>query len=141
MPFSTCPQRLPFLPFILLTPSFLRIAAKSAPVTVIPFPLRLPLFTPSALRRNHRLTFKHKYKVRLFSRAPIPSTTTTPQGPVYQIQNYGDILRQWVDPPQFDVFGTLAVYDILTGNTARLQKLRWIGVNVIEGMPFFAMLL
>lgn len=48
--------------------------------------------------------------------------------------NYGDCLRLYIDPPQFDQFGILGWYDKQTGNP-RYKIAQWIGANVILGGP------
>ncbi|MGK3994064.1 hypothetical protein [Sorangium sp. So ce1024] len=71
----------------------------------------------------------------LHSIAPAPTTYPSrgDLGPVYEAANYGDTLRLWVEPRFIEVFGSLGVLDQLTGNTARLQRSRWIVANAFEG--------
>ncbi|AUX42905.1 hypothetical protein SOCE26_043430 [Sorangium cellulosum] len=71
----------------------------------------------------------------LHSLAPAPVTMASRPdlGPVYEVANYGDTMRAWFEPRFVDTFGSLGVYDYLTGNAARLQKSRWIVANAIEG--------
>ncbi|HTN89118.1 MAG TPA: hypothetical protein VL242_35815 [Sorangium sp.] len=71
----------------------------------------------------------------LHSIAPGPVTYPSLRdlGPVYEAANYGDTLRLWVEPRFTEVFGSLGAYDLLTGNTARLQRSRWIVANAFEG--------
>lgn len=54
-------------------------------------------------------------------------------GEVYPIANYGDTLRAWITPEHDAAFGSMAVYDTLTGNAARLAKDRWFMTHAIEG--------
>lgn len=54
-------------------------------------------------------------------------------GPVYQLANYGDILRAWLTYERIDLMGPLAVYDYASGNAARLAKERWYASNALEG--------
>ncbi|WP_438036723.1 hypothetical protein [Sorangium sp. So ce204] len=71
----------------------------------------------------------------LHSIAPGPVTYPSRRdlGPVYEMANYGDTLQSWVEPRFAELFGSLGVYDQLTGNTARLQRSRWIVANTIAG--------
>jgi hypothetical protein len=54
-------------------------------------------------------------------------------GPVYPVATYGDTLRTWWDPYTIDDIGPTAVYDVKTGNAARLAKERWMATNVLQG--------
>ncbi|MFT3769333.1 MAG: BACON domain-containing protein [Minicystis sp.] len=54
-------------------------------------------------------------------------------GPIYQIASYGDMLRFWMTPEYIMPIGSLGVLDAMTGNTQRLQKLRWMAENALEG--------
>ncbi|MGK4005016.1 hypothetical protein WMF31_20485 [Sorangium sp. So ce1036] len=71
----------------------------------------------------------------LHSIAPSPVTyASMPDlGPVYEAANYGDTLRAWIEPRFIEAFGSLGVFDYLTGNEARLQKSRWIVANAFQG--------
>ena len=46
-------------------------------------------------------------------------------GPLYQPANYGD-MEKYYSPDFMNLFGPLGTYDLLTGNTSRLAKIRWI---------------
>jgi hypothetical protein len=54
-------------------------------------------------------------------------------GQVYEPACYGDVLRYWVNFQSIENFGPIALYDIATGNSARLAKLRWICKDALEG--------
>jgi hypothetical protein len=54
-------------------------------------------------------------------------------GESYPIFNYGDTLRAWITPDHALGFATMALYDMRTGNAARLEKARWIMAHVVEG--------
>ncbi|MEZ4733647.1 MAG: Ig-like domain-containing protein [Caldilineaceae bacterium] len=71
----------------------------------------------------------------LHSLAPIAQVDPAQayMGPIYQMASHGDLLRFWVAPHEFPVYGALGVYDFLTGNTQRLAKGRWIAANAIQG--------
>ncbi|HEY7036699.1 MAG TPA: hypothetical protein VH482_35555 [Thermomicrobiales bacterium] len=53
-------------------------------------------------------------------------------GPLYQPAWYGDGQNYWA-PDFIALFGALGRYDDLTGNTDRLQALRWIQTNLAPG--------
>jgi hypothetical protein len=65
-----------------------------------------------------------------------PATTVIPDldwlGPVYQPAWYGDGESYW-GPDFIGLFGALGRYDDLTGNTTRLDALRWIQVHTPPG--------
>ena len=65
-----------------------------------------------------------------------PQPTLVPDyeylGPVYQPAWYGDGQTYW-GPDFIGVFGALGRYDDLTGNTARLDALRWIQTHLPPG--------
>jgi hypothetical protein len=73
----------------------------------------------------------------LQSMAPAAQTPTDPSytylGPVYQMAAYGDILRFWVVPEFMGGFGALGTLDQTTGNATRLNALRWMASNALEG--------
>lgn len=71
----------------------------------------------------------------LHSIAPVSYTDPSLSylGPITQMANYGDVLHFWITPDYFGSFGALGVYDILTNNSSRLAKERWIALNAIEG--------
>lgn len=52
---------------------------------------------------------------------------------VWQQHNYGDSLRLYIDPPQFDTFGVLGWWDKNVGNSNRAAVSQWIGANVMLG--------
>lgn len=52
---------------------------------------------------------------------------------VWQMFNYGDCLRLYIDPPQFDTFGMLGWYGRQVGNNQRRQISQWIGANAMLG--------
>ena len=49
------------------------------------------------------------------------------------MHNYGDSLRMYIDPPQYDTFGMLGWWDKTIANNNRAAVSQWIGVNVILG--------
>lgn len=53
---------------------------------------------------------------------------------VWQMHNYGDSLRLYIDPPQFDTFGMLGWWDKGVGSS-RAAVSQWIGANVVLGGP------
>jgi hypothetical protein len=65
-----------------------------------------------------------------------PEPTLVPEyeylGPVYQPAWYGDGQSYW-GPDFIGVFGALGRYDDLTGNTTRLDMLRWIQIHLAPG--------
>ena len=63
-----------------------------------------------------------------------PSTVTYYgwMGEVYQPAWYGDGQKYW-GPDFIGVFGPLGIYDFATGNTTRLQDLRWIQTHMPPG--------
>jgi len=65
-----------------------------------------------------------------------PQTTLVPgmeyMGPVYQPAWYGDGANYW-GPDFIGVLGALGRYDELTGNTERLDAIRWIEMNLPPG--------
>jgi hypothetical protein len=62
-----------------------------------------------------------------------PATINLPDvGPVYQPSWYGDS-QEYALPDIIAAFGTLGVYDEITGNTARLEALRWWETNTPAG--------
>lgn len=72
----------------------------------------------------------------LHSVAPVPNTVPNEPylGSVYQYAAYGDVLRYFITYYDWtDAFGTLGVYDYLTGNTQRLAASRWIIANIFQG--------
>lgn len=72
----------------------------------------------------------------LHSISPSGHVSTDPNyewmGPLYQAANYGDVQRYWV-ADFVGVFGPLGLYDSLTGNSERLQVLRWIVKHTSPG--------
>jgi len=54
-------------------------------------------------------------------------------GPVYQMAAYGDTLRFWLIPDFAALFSSIAIHDAMTGNKARLEKVRWLAINAVEG--------
>ncbi|MFN8356920.1 MAG: T9SS type A sorting domain-containing protein [Spirosomataceae bacterium] len=55
-------------------------------------------------------------------------------GPVYQVANYGDLLRTWVIPEMLDLVGSIGLLDINLGNNpSRLDKTRWFARNALQG--------
>jgi hypothetical protein len=54
-------------------------------------------------------------------------------GPVYQVAAYGDVQRLWLTPDYATPFLSLAVHAAAEGNTAQVDKARWIAVNATEG--------
>jgi hypothetical protein len=54
-------------------------------------------------------------------------------GQVYQMANYGDVLRIWITPDFMQVFALLNLLDQKTGNPTRLDATRWFAVNAVEG--------
>jgi hypothetical protein len=62
-----------------------------------------------------------------------PATSTDPElGAIYQPAWYGDAQRYHL-PDFIDAFGALGAYDRFTGNTSRLNALRWIQRNTTPG--------
>jgi hypothetical protein len=51
------------------------------------------------------------------------------------MHNYGDCLRLYIDPGQFDTFGMLGWHDKMMGNSNRAALSQWIGANVMLGGP------
>lgn len=71
----------------------------------------------------------------LTSIAPAPfmaSGGNAYMGQVWQMHNYGDCLRLYIDPAQFDTFGMLGWWDKIVGSS-RAAVSQWIGANVILG--------
>jgi hypothetical protein len=54
-------------------------------------------------------------------------------GEVYEPACFGDVLRYWITFQSIENFGPVALYDMATGNAARLAKLRWICRDALEG--------
>jgi hypothetical protein len=54
-------------------------------------------------------------------------------GPVYSMHAYGDVQKYWMIPEYATPFLSLAIHAAATGNTARLDKSRWLAVNAIQG--------
>lgn len=54
------------------------------------------------------------------------------RGPIYQPAWYGDGNTYW-SPDFIEAFGSLGRYDDLTGNTQRLDAIRWIETNLSPG--------
>lgn len=50
------------------------------------------------------------------------------------MHNYGDCLRLYIDPTQFDTFGMLGWWDKGVGSS-RAAVSQWIGANVVLGGP------
>jgi hypothetical protein len=76
---------------------------------------------------------------QIHSFAPVGATPTQPGysylGELHQMANYGDLLRFWVTPDLIELLGSIGTLDQVTGRTDRLEKLRWIARNVVEGGP------
>lgn len=66
---------------------------------------------------------------------PDPASGYAYMGQLFQIANYGDVLRAWASADFVSTFGSLGIYDQLTGNQTRLQKEQWIAINTMEGGP------
>jgi hypothetical protein len=64
--------------------------------------------------------------------APVPVNYTY-HGEVYPLANYGDTLRAWFIPEHIKTLGVMGLYDGSVGNDARLQKVRWMAANLLEG--------
>ncbi len=71
----------------------------------------------------------------LQSVVPVPTTVPGQEyvGPVYQMAAYGDLQRFWITPDAIPALASVGLYAARAGNTARLEKVRWILENVIEG--------
>ncbi len=54
-------------------------------------------------------------------------------GPIFQMANYGDVLRLWITPDFMQVFALKNLLDQKTGNTASLDATRWFAINAVEG--------
>src|SRR6185436_11022928 len=54
-------------------------------------------------------------------------------GPIYQMANYGDVLRLWITPDFMQVFALKNLLDQKNGNTANLDASRWFAINAVEG--------
>lgn len=54
-------------------------------------------------------------------------------GPVYQLANYGDILRTWITPDFAQVFALKNLIDQKTGSPANDAATRWFAINAVEG--------
>jgi len=50
------------------------------------------------------------------------------------MHNYGDCLRLYIDPPQYDTFGMLGWWDKNVGSSRAVVS-QWIGANVVLGGP------
>jgi hypothetical protein len=72
----------------------------------------------------------------LHSLSPVPVLVPEYEylGPLYQPAWYGDGQTYWA-PDFIALFGALGRYDDLTGNTDRLQRLRWIQTHLAPGGP------
>jgi hypothetical protein len=68
----------------------------------------------------------------LHSAAPVPVMNGY-IGAVYPLANYGDVIRTWFIPEHIMTLATIGLYDQSVGNTARLQKVRWMATNLLEG--------
>jgi len=71
----------------------------------------------------------------LHSLSPIPKILTEPFayiGPVYQPAWFGDTQYYWA-PDCIQLFGPLGIFDSITGNTTRLQAIRWLQINAAPG--------
>jgi hypothetical protein len=76
----------------------------------------------------------------LHSLAPRPYVPQDPDnhylGQIWPIASYGDMIRAWSEADSsFVLPAALGVADEKTGNTARLAKARWIGLNIPQGGP------
>ena len=73
----------------------------------------------------------------LHSVSPTSAVSSDPNytyvGPLYSVAWYGDGAKSGWAPDYIGEFGALGAYDQITGNTARLSKLRWIETNVPPG--------
>jgi hypothetical protein len=56
-------------------------------------------------------------------------------GPVFQFDNYGDLLRLWVTPEFMQPLALLAILDGQKGRTDHLNTARWFSVNAAPGGP------
>ncbi|HTI70093.1 MAG TPA: Ig-like domain-containing protein [Candidatus Limnocylindria bacterium] len=56
-------------------------------------------------------------------------------GQLWQMANYGDILREWIGPDYFNTFGILGLLGQQNNQPAYGDQARWVGVNVVEGGP------
>jgi hypothetical protein len=63
------------------------------------------------------------------SPVPVPDQNV---GQVYQPAYYGDG-QTFAVPDYIELFGPMGLYDMMTGNTARLSALRWIEINMSPG--------
>jgi hypothetical protein len=69
------------------------------------------------------------------SKVPDLSTGMSYLGPVYVPATYGDLIRDWVTWEGLQVFGPLAVLDQRIGRPDRLEAVRWILTEALEGGP------
>ncbi|MCX6951966.1 MAG: putative Ig domain-containing protein [Verrucomicrobia bacterium] len=54
-------------------------------------------------------------------------------GPVYQMANYGDLLRLWITPDVTHTFGLLALLGQKQGDPRHLNAARWVALHAVEG--------
>lgn len=52
---------------------------------------------------------------------------------MYQRQSFGDVQWLVIRDSGADAMRLLGVYDAMVGNTARLNKVQWIGANIEPG--------
>ncbi|HEY2775030.1 MAG TPA: hypothetical protein VGK20_13365 [Candidatus Binatia bacterium] len=75
--------------------------------------------------------------VRGFYHSIVPAAQVPPSeaylGPVYQMTNYGDILRLWMTPDFMQPMALLALLEQQTGDLSRQNAEKWWVINVVEG--------
>ncbi|MBX3736633.1 MAG: hypothetical protein KF715_08090 [Candidatus Didemnitutus sp.] len=54
-------------------------------------------------------------------------------GPIYQIMNFGDVLRIWVTPDNMTTFTLMAFTEQKRGLATHLNDARWIALHAVEG--------
>ncbi|APR87240.1 Serine/threonine kinase associate protein KapC [Minicystis rosea] len=73
----------------------------------------------------------------LHTLAPAAKTSTDPNyaymGPLYDVAAYGDMIRFWMTPEFIMPVGSLGVLDGMAGNTKRVQTMRWLAENALQG--------
>ncbi len=72
-----------------------------------------------------------------FANSIVPAAKVYPSqsylGPVFQMANYGDVLRLWITPDFMQVFALKNLLDRKNGVAANLDATRWFAVNAVEG--------